>query len=225
MSTNSTPMKRKSTAHRNGGIPTWEIAQLFPPQGSWSEEEYLDLENHCGGHIRVELCNGRLEVLPVPTKTHQLIILFLLKALEAFVSVHAPGLVLFSGIRVKVPKKKKDDPEFREPDVVYMKEENLDRCLEEYWIGADLVMEVVSGDAKDRLRDLVIKPRQYAAARIPEYWIIEPDAKFIRVLTLRGKSYKAHGEFRPGKIATSVFLPGFSVAVDAVLAAGKAKRN
>src|SRR5262245_54849574 len=106
-----------------------------------------------------------------------------------------------------------------------MKEENLDRCLEEYWIGADLVMELVSGDPKDRKRDLLIKPRQYAAARIPEYWIIEPDAKFIRVLTLHGKTYKLHGNFRPGTTATSVLLPGFQVAVDAVLAAGKAKKN
>src|SRR5579859_1651854 len=120
----ATTTTKKSLAHRNGGMLTWEVAQLFPPQGSWSQEDYLGLENHCGGHIRVELFNGRLEVLPVPTKTHQLIILFLLKALEAFVSRHAPGLVLFSGIRVKVPKKTKDDPEFREPDVLYMKEGN-----------------------------------------------------------------------------------------------------
>jgi Uma2 family endonuclease len=224
MSRNATDTTRKNTAHRNGGIPTWEIAQLFPPQGAWSESEYLNLENYYGAHIRVELFQGRLEVLPVPTLTHQLIIAFFFDLLRDFSRVHAPGLVLFSGIRVKVPKKKKDDPEFREPDVVYMKDENLDRCLEEYWIGADLVMEVVSGDAKDRHRDLVVKPRQYAAARIPEYWIIEPDAKFIRVLTLRGKNYKVH-EFRPGKIATSMFLPGFSMAVDVVLAAGKAKRN
>ena len=215
----------KSKMHRNGGIPTWEIAQLFPPQGTWSEEEYLNLENLCGSHIRVELFQGRLEVLPVPTTTHQLIILFLLKALQTFAAVYAPGLVLFSGIRVKVPKKKKDDPEFREPDIVYMREENQARCLQEYWIGADLVMEVVSGDLKDRERDLVIKPRQYAAARIPEYWIIEPDAKFIRVLTLRGKTYRVHGNFCPGTTATSVLLPGISVAVDAVLAAGKAKTN
>jgi hypothetical protein len=43
-------MTRKSLAHRNGGMLTWVVAQLFPPQGSWSEEDYLGLENLCGGH-------------------------------------------------------------------------------------------------------------------------------------------------------------------------------
>lgn len=214
----------KRMQHRLGGTPTWEIAQLFPPQGGWSEEEYLGLEDLCGGHIRVELFQGRLEVLPVPTMTHQLIIAFFFDLLRDFARAYAPGMVMFSGIRVKVPKKKKDDPEFREPDVAYMKRENLARCLEEYWMGCDLAIEVVSGDAKDRKRDLVTKPRQYAAARIPEYWIIEPDEKFIRVLTLQGSKYKVHGTFRAGAIASSVLLPGFTVAVNDVLAAGKARK-
>ena len=27
--------------------PTWEIAKLFPPQGQWTEEDYLELDtNH-----------------------------------------------------------------------------------------------------------------------------------------------------------------------------------
>lgn len=37
---------------------------------------------------------------------------------------------------------------------------------------------------------------------------------------MRGKSYRRHGDFKPGNQATSVLLPGFAVAVDAVLAAG-----
>ena len=156
----------------------------------------------------------------MPTMTHQLIIRFLLKAVEEFIAARAlGGLVLFMGTRVKVSTKA-GKAQFREPDIVYMKEENLHRCLEEYWEGADLLMEVVSGDPKDRERDLVEKRREYAAARIPEYWIIDPKEKLIRVLTLRGKTYKVHGEFRPGTEATSVLLRGFSVKVDAVLAAG-----
>jgi hypothetical protein len=37
-------------------------------------------------------------------------------------------------------------------------------------------------------------------------------------LTLRGKAYKVHGDFRPGSRATSALLPGFAVAVEEALA-------
>lgn len=48
------------------GEPTWEIARLFPNQGAWSEQEYLELKGNrliefsCGN---VELpCCGWLEI-------------------------------------------------------------------------------------------------------------------------------------------------------------------
>jgi Uma2 family endonuclease len=221
MSATGPVTKLKIPRHPDGGRPTWDIAYLFPSQGNWTQDEYLGLENHSGGHTRVELFDGRLEVLPVATQTHHLIIAFLLKALTAFTKNHAPGVVLFSGIRVKLPSKK-EKPQFREPDLVYMKVENAARRHEEFWEGADLIVEVVSGNAGDRRRDLVVKPKEYAAARIPEYWIIDPDNKVIRVLTLNGTTYKVHGEFHPGEQATSALLASFTVSVDAVLAGGTA---
>ena len=81
-------------------------------------------------------------------------------------------------------------------------------------------MEVVSGSAEDRKRDWKTKVREYAAAGVAEYWIVDPHKKVIRVLSLRGKSYRRHGDFKPGDQATSVLLQGFAVAVDAVFAAG-----
>ena len=67
-------------------------------------------------------------------------------------------------------------------------------------------------------RHLVSKPRDYAQAQIPEYWIIDPVERVVRVLTLAGTSYQVHGAFGAGTEASSVLLPGFRVAVDAVLA-------
>lgn len=208
----------RSRRAENGNELTWEIARFFPAQGQWTEDEYLSLEDHYGAHIRVELSEGRLEFLPVPTEPHQLIIQFLMNYLQAFAREHAPGVVLFSGIRVRLALR--HEVKFREPDVVYMSAKHAARRHTEYWDGADLVMKVVSGDVKDRVRDWKTKPQEYAAAGIPEYWIVDPDKRVIRVLTLRGKSYRRHGDFKAGNQATSVLLPGFAVAVDAVLAAG-----
>lgn len=84
---------------------------------------------------------------------------------------------------------------------------------EKFWIGADLVMEVASGDDKDRRRDLVVKRKEYAKARIAEYWIIDPKKQRILVLHLSGKRYVVHGEFTRGDVAASQLLPGFGVDV------------
>jgi Uma2 family endonuclease len=149
----------------------------------------------------------------VPTQLHQFILLFLLRSLEDFTASHAPGTVLFSGMRVKL-----GTTGFRDPDVLYMKAEHAHRRHEKYWDGADLVMEIVSGSRKDRDRDLKTKPREYARARIPEYWIVDPEKRRIRVLTLQGQAYRLHGEFGPGEQATSMLLPDFAVSVDAALA-------
>jgi hypothetical protein len=46
----------------------------------------------------------------------------------------------------------------------------------------------------------------------------------ILVLTLDGSAYRVHGEFARGATATSLLLPGFTVSVDAVFAAGESER-
>jgi Uma2 family endonuclease len=195
--------------------PAWDIAYLYPRQGEWTEEDYLGLDTVCDGFPLVEFSNGRVEVLPMPTQTHQFIVAFFFKLLDAFTAVHAPGIVLFSGLRIRLQKAR-----YRYPDVLYVKAAHAHLRQEKYWRGADLVMEVVSPDPKDRKRDLEIKPREYARAGIAEYWIIDPQERWIRVLTLEGRTYKLHGEFGPGTTATSMLLPAFAVSVDEVFAAG-----
>lgn len=184
--------------------PAWDIALLFPPQGQWSEEEYLALDTH----RRVEYSQGRIEVLEMPTQSHQLIVGLLYRLLFEFVAALRLGVVLPAGIRVRLWPGK-----FREPDVVFMRAEHAQRRREEYWEGADLVMEVVSSD---REHDLITKRREYAQAGIPEYWIVDPLLSTITVLVLEGDTWREHGAFKPGEVATSATLPGFQVAVDQV---------
>jgi len=197
----------------DGGQPAWEIAYLFPAQGTWTEDDYFALDRTCEGVPRNGLSNGRLEVLPMPTEPHEFIVIFLFEVLKAFATAHAPGTVFPAGIRVKIKSGK-----IRMPDVNYMKRENARRRRPDCWHGADLVMEVVSGDARDVKRDWEVKPRDYARAGIAQYWIVDPRKRVIRVLTLEGKAYKVHGDFGPGPVATSVLLTGFGVPVDTALA-------
>jgi Uma2 family endonuclease len=193
------------------GEPTWEIARLFPRQGEWTESDYLALETN---HL-VELAEGVLEVLPVPTLLHQLIVSFLYEVLKAFVREHAEGLVLFAPLPVRLGRGK-----FREPDVVYLRPERV-QDRPSYPEGADLVMEVLSEGRESRERDLESKGRDYAEAGIDEYWVVDPETRRITVLVLDGSSYREHATFEAGQIATSVLLQGFQVPVDAVFAAGE----
>jgi Uma2 family endonuclease len=88
------------------------------------------------------------------------------------------------------------------------------RLQDAYWLGADLVIEIVSED--DPERDIVTKRADYAEGGIPEYWIVNPIDGTITVLSLGGEQYVEHGVFRRGDSATSALLKGFAVSVDAV---------
>jgi Uma2 family endonuclease len=196
-----------STTADSAAELTWEIAQLFPAQGQWSEEEYLALDTN----RLVEFSHGQTEVLPMPTFSHQRLVAFLYRALAGFVEDKGLGIVMFAPLRIQLWRGK-----YREPDIVFMSTQHADRLAEQFWTGADLVMEVVSPD--EPVRDLVIKRREYAQAGIPEYWIVDPTRKSISVLTLSGQTYVLHGAFDEDAVATSVLLDGFTVNVRAVFA-------
>jgi Uma2 family endonuclease len=186
--------------------PAWEVALLLPAQGEWSEDDYLWLTDHTK-HL-VELTDGHIEVLPMPTEEHQRIVLYLYRALYAFLGVS--GMILVAPLRLRLPIGR-----YREPDLLLMLSLTDSRRGNQFWTGADLVLEVVSPD--DPGRDLVQKRREYAEAGIPEYWIVDPSAAQVTVLRLEGTAYMEHGVFLRGTQATSVLLDGFSVAVDRVL--------
>src|SRR5436190_19235410 len=90
----------------DGAEPTWEIANLFPAQGTWSEEEYLELNTN---HL-IEFSNGFLEVLPMPTTSHQLFVLYLSGLLLSFTNAHDLGAVLIAPLRVRLWRGKIREP-------------------------------------------------------------------------------------------------------------------
>ena len=182
------------------------VLQLLPRQGAWSEGQYLWLTDHTNQLI--EFTDGYVEVLPMPTRKHQAISQFLLLALLPHVQ-RVGGRVFYAPLRLRVREDK-----HREPDLLLLLDANDPRNQNRYWLGADLVAEIVSPDDPDR--DLVEKRRDYAEAGIPEYWIVDPRGETIVVLRLQEGAYVEHGVFGRGARATSAQLKGFAVDVDAV---------
>jgi Uma2 family endonuclease len=192
------------------------VARLFPPQGAWTEEEFLALP----GNRVTELDDGRLEVLEMPSELHQLLVAALYGCLRRFVDERRLGTVLFAPFPVRLWEGK-----VREPDVLFMAREHAQRRHATHWIGADLVMEVVS--AGDPARDKETKRREYAQAGIPEFWLVDPSQRTVTVLALpsQGREYVVHGTYQPGARAQAVTLAGFGVAVDELFAVEAAERG
>lgn len=184
--------------------PAWEVAYLFPAQGEWTEEDYFALPDN----TRLELAEGRLERLPMPTTSHQRIVAFLYRLLLNFVGQRYPGAeALFASLPVRLGPRT-----LREPDVMLMLPEHRHRIHEQYWEKPDMVIEVVS--PKNRMTDLRDKRREYAQAGISEYWIVDPQSKTVTVLKLSGETYVVHGAYGQGDTAESALLDGFRVDVD-----------
>ena len=175
-------------------------------QGMWSVEQYLALTAQTNRLL--EYTDGVIEVLPMPTDKHQSISLFLLLCFLAFVRPRG-GVAFYAPLRLEIRPGK-----FREPDLLILMRSDDPRRQNDYWRGADLVLEIVSPD--NPARDLEEKPRDYAEAGIPEYWIVNPLDETVTVLTLTDGSYTEYGVFRRGDEARSKLLDGFTVRVDAI---------
>jgi Uma2 family endonuclease len=182
------------------------LEEILPPQGRWSEEEYLLLTDH--RNRLVEFTDGYLEVLPMPTDKHQSVLKFLLFAFHAFTNARG-GTVQFAPLRLRIRPGK-----FREPDLLLLLSATDPRRGNRFWLGADLALEVVSEEKPER--DLVDKRGDYAEGGVPEYWIVNPQTETITVLRLRGDAYEETGNYRRGELAASDLLAGFSISVAGV---------
>lgn len=182
------------------------LRDILPRQGAWTDEGYLWLTDY--SRRLIEFTDGYIEELPIPTSTHQTILAFLYDLFHDYLKPRG-GIALISALRMRIREGK-----FREPDILLLRRRSDPRYQDRYWLGADLVAEVVSPDDPDR--DLVEKRADYAEGGIPEYWIVDPRDEIITVLTLEGDSYVEHGVFRRGETATSALLEEFATSVAAV---------
>ena len=189
------------------------LEEILPRQGQWSEEEYLVLTDH--RNRLVEFTDGFLEVLPMPTVQHQMLLKFLFLAFFKFFEARG-GNVLFAPLRLRIRPDK-----FREPDLLLLLSATDPRGHNRFWDGADVALEVVSEDKPER--DLVDKRSDYAEAQVPEYWIVNPQSETITVLRLRDNAYEEAGIYHRGESATSVVSPDFSVAVAAIFDSARTK--
>ena len=113
MTASTLTMSPRRPPRSQRGDPPWEIACLFPNQGEWTDAEYLALQAKTS--LMVELSDGYIEVLPMPSPHHQRVVKFLFRLLETFVLGLGSGEVLFAPLPIRLRPGK-----FRDPDIVYL---------------------------------------------------------------------------------------------------------
>ncbi len=219
MSTTSTTTRTTHTTSDAPAPPTaaqqqyaQQLVAVLPQQGEWTPEAYLWLSEHTS--TLVEYNRGYLEFPPMPTDEHQTVLATLYRLLFTFVQVYLPqGVVLFAPLRLYVAPDR-----YREPDLLLLCDKDDPARGNRAWQRADLVAEVLSPD--NAAHDTVTKRAEYAAAGFPEYWLVDPQAQHITVLTLPegGDRYTAHGTFAAGATLTSPLLPALALDVAAVFA-------
>jgi len=129
---------------------------------------------------RYELINGELVELPPESRLNSTIavrILLVLMATGIPVELIHPGKC-----EVQVPVLRPGDAANRYPDLVVLREEHLELPQRRLTITLDmppprLIAKVVSPGKTNRDRDYIHKRAQYAAIRVPEYWLIDPVVK------------------------------------------------
>jgi Uma2 family endonuclease len=129
-------------------------------------DEWLALEWE---GLHSEWVDGEVIIFMPPKVVHQRLLLFLARFLAGFVDRHRLGEVFVAPMEMRLV----DQRASREPDLLYVRRENLERVTPDRLDGpADLVVELVSDDSVTR--DRVAKRNEYAAAGIPEYWVLDP---------------------------------------------------
>jgi len=183
-----------------------DLGRIVLKTEGFSVEDYLSLD----GNYLLEYVDGCLQVLPMPDALHQAIAFVLANLLVSYAKDDADARVKLSPFRVYL-----NDRKYREPDVCFMRGINAHRRNRKFWIGADLVVEVISESNRDH--DWQTKMLDYAEAGIPEYWIIDPEQGIVHIFKLIEARYGLHGDFGIGTLATSPTLAGLSVVVNDLL--------
>lgn len=133
---------------------------------------------------RHELIDGELFVTPVPIVKHQIISMNLIRHLDRHVYGVNLGMVFTAPTGVRLAP-----DTLVIPDICFVSRDRLpDPDAKTIDAAPDLVVEILLPGT--RRRDLEIKRALYARYGVPEYWIIDPDARTILVLTLTGDRFE-----------------------------------
>lgn len=157
-----------------------------------------------------ELIGGELILTASPSTRHQLAVGEVFNRLHNHSKQHG-GVTLTAPYDVKF-----SDIDVLQPDVLYVRAENLGRVEEAYLAAApDLVVEVSSPSTRqvEHLR----KRELYERNRVPEYWLVDLEIERIEVYRLGGGGYGPPSFLGPRETLVTPLIPGLEIPLEDVL--------
>ena len=179
-----------------------EVKQSLEQEAQKRNEFYeLVHEDH-----KAEFINGEIIFQSPVRKVHWLVSTRLTSRLNSYVEEHNLGIVGVEKVMITLSRND------YEPDICFFSAEKARDFTDEQiqFPAPDFVVEILSESTEER--DRGIKMRDYAAHKIPEYWIIDPKEKTIEQYWLKDKHYELHQKVAEGKV-TSLIIKGFSIAL------------
>ena len=162
---------------------------------AWADEDTL-----------AEWVDGEIVMTSPASLQHQSLTLFLGQLLGIFTDHGNLGTIILPPFQMKLPSSG------REPDLLFVSAEHLDRLQRTYLDGpADLVVEIISPESAGR--DRGDKFYEYAQGGVSEYWLIDPRTNWAEFYHLEGARYRLAFAGAEGAYRAKV-LPGFWLRVE-----------
>ncbi len=141
-----------------------------PEQGAWSYEAYAAIP---ADGKRYEVVRGILYMAPSPGTSHQRVAMKIAVYLYQYVQACGLGETFFSPYDVQLA-----EDTVVQPDVLAVLNAHRERITESRMVGApDLVVEIISPGSGSY--DRHTKRAAYERAGVPEYWLVDPQARSV----------------------------------------------
>ncbi len=140
----------------------------MPHSARWTREQVLELPDDGN---RYELFDGTLVVTPSPSAPHQGVITLLLDRLGPYLHAHGVGRAMTSPADLKL-----GGNQVAQPDIFVLPGRTFPRT----WDAAPLPVLAIEVLSPSTARyDRAFKRRYYQRAGVPEFWVVDPDARLI----------------------------------------------
>jgi Uma2 family endonuclease len=179
--------------------------------------EYLLLP-HDG--IRTEFVNGEIVDMTDASPLHVFICAFIQQLLSSHIKEEGGSLFCLGPTGVEIPRMDLEN-NVRSPDVIvcdrsqWRAMKHLTKAVFAFGNPPALAIEVASPG--NTSRDTVDKRLEYALAKVPEYWIINPVDGYVLTMTLADDGYQELGEYRGNETISSKLFPKLKVAAAILL--------
>lgn len=162
--------------------------------------------------VKAEFINGEV-ILHSPVKARHLNVTDLLsRSMSFYARLNQLGRVFVEKAMVHLTRND------YEPDIVFYRKEIADTFADDLMLfpAPDLVVEILS--KRTAKRDRGIKFEDYAAHKVSEYWIIDPEKEFVELyyLSVNKNSYILAGKYQGEALIKSRAISGFMIPAEAI---------